>query len=161
MKQVKSEIISEPYLVDALSYTELKVEWMKKWLHTQLKFKITTIKVANYAEIHPLKMQIVGLNQNFVTSVWWRAVGTQNKYVFPSSANDVRLMIIPLRPWRYNGWLQYSCYCRVTNYGCFPYFVEKRQLEQLEKFNALKASKPEVVVTVGDHIWVCCWGAAV
>jgi hypothetical protein len=29
-------------------------------------------------------------------------------------------------------------------------------LEQLEKFNALKASKPEVAVEVEDHIWVCC-----
>jgi hypothetical protein len=30
----------------------------------------------------------------------------------------------------------------------FPYFVEEDKLEQLEKFNALKASKPEVGVTV-------------
>jgi hypothetical protein len=30
--------------------------------------------------------------------------------------------------------------------------VGREGLEQLEKFNALKASKPEVVVTVGDHM---------
>jgi hypothetical protein len=32
------------------------------------EFKITNIKVANYAEIHPLKIVIAGLNQNFFTA---------------------------------------------------------------------------------------------
>jgi hypothetical protein len=33
------------------------------------EFKITNIKVANYAEIHPLKIVIAGLNQNFFTGL--------------------------------------------------------------------------------------------
>jgi hypothetical protein len=34
--------------------------------YTSEEFKITNIKVADYAEIHPLKMQIVGLNLKFL-----------------------------------------------------------------------------------------------
>jgi hypothetical protein len=29
-------------------------------------------------------------------------------------------------------------------YGCFPYFSEKRKIWKIEKFNALKAARPEV-----------------
>ncbi len=35
----------------------------------------------------------------------------------------------------------------------FPYFSgEEGELEQLEKFNALKASKPEVAAEIEDHM---------
>jgi hypothetical protein len=34
----------------------------------------------------------------------------------------------------------------------FLILVEKKELEQLEKFNALKASKPEVAAEIVDHM---------
>jgi hypothetical protein len=34
----------------------------------------------------------------------------------------------------------------------FPYFSGEGELEQLEKFNALKASKPEVAAEIVDHM---------
>jgi hypothetical protein len=58
---------TEPYLVDALSYTEAESrinEEMSAYISEE--FKITNIKVANYAEIHPLKIVIAGLNQKFL-----------------------------------------------------------------------------------------------
>jgi hypothetical protein len=58
----------QTYLVDALSYTEAESrinEEMSAYISEE--FKITNIKVANYAEIHPLKIVIAGLNQNFFT----------------------------------------------------------------------------------------------
>jgi hypothetical protein len=54
-------------LVDALSHTEAESrinEEMSAYISEE--FKITNIKVANYAEIHPLKMQIVGLDPKFL-----------------------------------------------------------------------------------------------
>jgi hypothetical protein len=61
------KITTEPYLVDALSYTEAESrinEEMSAYISEE--FKITNIKVANYAEIHPLKIVIAGLNQKFL-----------------------------------------------------------------------------------------------
>jgi hypothetical protein len=58
--------MTEPYLVDALSHTEAESrinEEMSAYISEE--FKITNIKVANY-EIHPLKMQIVGLDPKFL-----------------------------------------------------------------------------------------------
>jgi hypothetical protein len=43
-----------------------KAELMEMSAYISEEFKITNIKVANFAEIHPLKMRIVGLNQKFL-----------------------------------------------------------------------------------------------
>ena len=50
------KITTEPYLVDALSYTEAEKrinEEMAAYISEE--FKITNIKVGNYAEIHPFE----------------------------------------------------------------------------------------------------------
>ncbi len=50
------KVVTEPYLVDALSYTEAETrinEEMSAYISEE--FKITNIKVANYAEIHPVE----------------------------------------------------------------------------------------------------------
>jgi hypothetical protein len=57
--------LRQPYLVDALSYTEAESrinEEMSAYISEEFKI---TIKVANY-EIHPLKIVIAGLNQKFL-----------------------------------------------------------------------------------------------
>lgn len=50
------KLVTEPYLVDALSYTEAESrinEEMSAYISEE--FKITNIKVANYSEIHPFE----------------------------------------------------------------------------------------------------------
>jgi hypothetical protein len=50
------KMATEPYLVDALSYTEAESrinEEMSAYISEE--FKITNIKVANFAEIHPFR----------------------------------------------------------------------------------------------------------
>lgn len=48
------KIVTEPYLVDAISFTEAETrinEKMREYISEE--FKVTNIRVANYAEIHP------------------------------------------------------------------------------------------------------------
>lgn len=50
------KVTTEPYLVDALSYTEAETrinEEMSAYISEE--FKITNIKIANFAEIHPFE----------------------------------------------------------------------------------------------------------
>lgn len=50
------KVVTEPYLVDALSYTEAETrinEEMSAYISEE--FKITNIKIANFAEIHPFE----------------------------------------------------------------------------------------------------------
>jgi hypothetical protein len=64
-------------LVDALSHTEAESrinEEMSAYISEE--FKITNIKVANY-EIHPLKMQIVGLDPKFLWPMTKKAVKSE------------------------------------------------------------------------------------
>ena len=49
---------TEPFLVDAISYTEAEsriTQEMAAYLSETEEIKITNIKVANYAEIHPFE----------------------------------------------------------------------------------------------------------
>lgn len=50
------KIVTEPYLIDAMSYTEAEsrlTDEMSAYISEE--FKITNIKMANYAEIHPFE----------------------------------------------------------------------------------------------------------
>ncbi len=52
------KVKTEPFLVDAISYTEAEsriTEEMAAYLSDSDEIKITNIKVANYAEIHPFE----------------------------------------------------------------------------------------------------------
>ncbi|MRH99485.1 DUF4494 domain-containing protein [Kriegella sp. EG-1] len=54
----KQKVKTEPFLVDAISYTEAEsriTEEMSVYLSDSEEIKITNIKVANYAEIHPFE----------------------------------------------------------------------------------------------------------
>ena len=53
-----TKVKTEPFLVDAISYTEAEsriTEEMSAYLMDSEEIKITNIKVANYAEIHPFE----------------------------------------------------------------------------------------------------------
>ncbi|MFN7099146.1 MAG: DUF4494 domain-containing protein [Flavobacterium sp.] len=152
------KMANEPYLVDALSYTEAESrinEEMSAYISEE--FKITTIKVANYAEIHPFenadrwfrsKVSLLAYDEesgkerktnmyllvqaNDVKEAYDNTVtvmkGTMGDYTIPAIAESPILDV-------------------------FPYFSgEEEDLEKIEKFNAIKASKPEVEAEVIDHM---------
>jgi hypothetical protein len=58
---------------------------MKKCRRISEEFKITNIKVANYAEIHPLKMQIVGLDPKFLLAMTKKAGKSQDQCTYYTS----------------------------------------------------------------------------
>jgi hypothetical protein len=66
-------------LVDALSHTEAERINEEMSAYISEEFKITNIKVANYAEIHPLKMQIVGLDPKFSLLAYDEESGKERK----------------------------------------------------------------------------------
>ncbi|WP_344926436.1 DUF4494 domain-containing protein [Aquimarina addita] len=50
------KVVTEPYLIDAISYTEAETRINEEMsAYVSEEFKITNIKVANYAEIHPFE----------------------------------------------------------------------------------------------------------
>ncbi len=50
------KVTTEPYLVDAISYTEAESRIYEEMAaYVSEEFKITTIKVANFSEIHPFE----------------------------------------------------------------------------------------------------------
>lgn len=50
------KIVTEPYLIDALSYTEAEARLTQEMsAYISEEFKISNIKMANYAEIHPFE----------------------------------------------------------------------------------------------------------
>ena len=52
------KVKTQPFLVDAISYTEAEsriTQEMSAYLLDSEEIKITNIKVANYAEIHPFE----------------------------------------------------------------------------------------------------------
>ena len=152
------KMANEPYLVDALSYTEAESrinEEMSAYISEE--FKITTIKVANYAEIHPFenadrwfrsKVSLLAYDEesgkerktnmyllvqaNDVKEAYDNTVtvmkGTMGDYTIPAIAESPILDV-------------------------FLYFSgEEEDLDKIEKFNAIKASKPEVEAEVIDHM---------
>ena len=154
MQKVKTE----PYLVDAISYTEAEsriTEEMAAYLSDSDEIKITNIKVANYAEIHPFensdrwfksKVSLIAFDEesgkerktnmylliqaNDVKEAYDNTVGvmkdTMGEYTIPAIAESPIMDV-------------------------FPYFSgEEGDVERLEKFNTIKASVPEVAAQNDD-----------
>jgi hypothetical protein len=143
------KVTTEPYLVDALSYTEAESrinEEMKAY--TSEEFKITNIKVANYSEIHPFENADRWFKSKVSLMAYDEESGKERKtnmYVLVQ-ANDVKEA--------YNNTVEVMkgtmgdytipAISESPIVDVFPYFSgEEGELEQIEKFNALKASKPE------------------
>jgi hypothetical protein len=146
----KQKITTEPYLVDALSYTEAESRINQEMAaYISEEFKITNIKVANYAEIHPFE----NTDRWFKSKVTFMAYDEEsgkerktNMYLL-IQANDVRetfdntVQIMKSTMGDYT----ITAISESPIMDVFPYFSgEEGELEQLEKFNALKSSKPEV-----------------
>jgi hypothetical protein len=145
------KVTTEPYLVDALSYTEAEsriTEEMSAYISEE--FKITNIKMANYAEIHPFE----NTDRWFKTRVSLMAYDEEsgkerksNMYLL-IQANDVREAFDNTVHVMKSTMGEYAipAISESPIMDVFPYFSgEDGELEELEKFNARKNSKPEVV----------------
>jgi hypothetical protein len=145
------KITTEPYLVDALSFTEAETrinEEMAAYISEE--FKITNIKVANYAEIHPFENTDRWFKSRVSLLAYDEESGKERKsnmYIL-IQANDVKEAFDNTVEVMKGTMGDYTIAAISESpiMDVFPYFSgEEGELEQLEKFNALKASKPENV----------------
>tara|TARA_R110000868_G_scaffold121097_6_gene321367 strand:+ start:2238 stop:2801 length:564 start_codon:yes stop_codon:yes gene_type:complete len=152
------KVTTEPYLVDALSYTEAESrinEEMSAYISEE--FKITNIKVANYAEIHPFENSDRWFKSKVSLLAYDEESGKERKsnmYIL-LQANDVKEAFDNTTAVMKGTMGDYSipAISESPIMDVFPYFSgEEGELEQLERFNALKASKPEVAVEIEDHM---------
>ena len=142
------KVTTEPYLVDALSYTEAESrinEEMSAYISEE--FKITNIKVANYAEIHPFENADRWFKSKVSLMAYDEESGKErrsNMYLLVQ-ANDVKEAFDNTTHVMSSTMGEYSIPAITESpiMDVFPYFSgEEGETEQLEKFNALKASKP-------------------
>ena len=151
-------VTTEPYLVDALSYTEAETRINKEMAaYISEEFKVTSIKFANYSEIHPFensdrwfksKVSLLAydeesgkerksnihilLQANDIKEAFDNTVsvmnGTMGEYTIPMISESPIMDVLPY----FNG--------------------DEDNIEQLEKFNLLKLSKPEVLEEIIDDM---------
>lgn len=152
------KMATEPYLVDALSYTEAESrinEEMSAYISEE--FKITNIKVANFAEIHPFENCDRWFKSKVSLLAYDEESGKERKtnmYIL-LQANDVKEAFDNTTTVMKGTMGDYSIPAIMESpiMDVFPYFSgEEGELEQMERFNALKASKPEVAVEIEDHM---------
>lgn len=156
----EQKIVTEPYLVDAISYTEAEKRINEEMgAYVSEEFKITNIKVANYAEIHPFenadrwfrsKVSLVSFDEESgkerKANMYLLIQGNDLREAFD---NTVQVMKNTM------GDYTIPSISESPIMDVFPYFSgEEDQLEELEKFNALKASKPvyEELEDTGEFI---------
>jgi hypothetical protein len=151
------KVTTEPYLVDALSYTEAETrinEEMSAYISEE--FKITNIKVANFAEIHPFENADRWFKSKVSLLAYDEESGKERKsnmYMLVQ-ANDVKEAYDNTIHVMKNTMGDYTipAISESPIMDVFPYFSgEEGEMEQLERFNALKASKPELVA-VGETL---------
>ena len=152
------KVVTEAYLVDAVSYTEAESrinEEMSAYISEE--FKITTIKVANFAEIHPFENSDRWFKSKIALVAYDEESGKERKTNIHIllQANDIKEAFDNTVEVMKNTMGDYTIPMIMESpiMDVFPYFSgEEGELEQLEKFNALKASKLEVVTEIEDHM---------
>jgi hypothetical protein len=152
------KITTEPYLVDALSYTEAESrinEEMSAYISEE--FKITNIKVANYAEIHPFENCDRWFKSKISLLAYDEESGKERKtsMYFLVQANDVKEAFDNTMGIMQSTMGEYSipAISESPIMDVFPYFSgEEEDLEKIEKFNALKVARPEVAADTEDSM---------
>lgn len=151
------KVVTEAYLIDAMSYTEAESrinEEMSAYISEE--FKITNIKVANFAEIHPFENTDRWFRSKVSLLAYDEESGKERKsnmYLLVQ-ANDVREAFDNTVHVMKNTMGEYTipAISESLIMDVFPYFSgDEEEAEQYERFNALKASKPveaEVVDTM-------------
>ncbi|WP_339834402.1 DUF4494 domain-containing protein [uncultured Flavobacterium sp.] len=144
------KIATEPYLVDAMSYTEAERRINEEMsAYVSEEFKITNIKVANYAEIHPFEKADRWFRSKVSLIAYDEESGKERKsnmYLL-IQANDVKEAYDNTIHAMKNTMGDYTvpAISESAIMDVFPYFSgEEGDLEKLEKFNLVKDSKIEV-----------------
>ncbi|AND64779.1 hypothetical protein AX766_10445 [Flavobacterium covae] len=144
------KVTTEPYLIDALSYTEAEsriTQEMMSYLNEE--FKITNIKVANYAEIHPFENTDRWFRSKVSLIAYDEESGKERKtnlYLLVQ-ANDVREAYDNTQIAMKNTMGDYTipAISESPIVDVFPYFSgDENDLEAVERFNKLKTSRSEV-----------------
>ena len=136
------KVTTEPYLVDAVSYTEAESRITEEMsMYISEEFLITNIKVANFAEIHPFE----NADRWFKTKVALVAYDESGKerktnmYVLVY-ANDVKDAFESTNLVMKDTMGDYTIPSIAESpiMDVFPYF--EGEIEKIEKFNATKAT---------------------
>ncbi|TVZ10746.1 uncharacterized protein DUF4494 [Cellulophaga sp. RHA_52] len=147
------KITTEPYLVDAISYTEAETrinEEMKAYISDE--FKITNIKVANFAEIHPFENTDRWFKSKVSLIAFDEESGKERKtnmYLLVQ-ANDVKEAYDNTVAVMKDTMGEYTIPAITESpiMDVFPYFSgEEGELDRIHKFNEIKDSVPEVEET--------------
>ena len=146
MQKVKTE----PFLVDAISYTEAEsriTEEMSAYLSDSDEIKITNIKVANFAEIHPFENSDRWFKSKVSLIVFDEESGKErksNQYLLVQ-ANDVKEAYDNTVSVMKDTMGDYTIPAITESpiMDVFPYFSgEEDDIERVEKFKELKDSVP-------------------
>ncbi|RRJ91372.1 DUF4494 domain-containing protein [Flavobacterium macacae] len=144
----EQKLVTEPYLVDAISYTEAEKRINEEMgAYVSEEFKITNIKVCNYAEIHPFenadrwfrsKVSLVSFDEESgkerKANMYLLIQANDVKEAYDNTVNVMKDTM---------GDYTIPAISESLIMDVFPYFSgEESDLEALEKFNTLKASKP-------------------
>lgn len=146
MQKVKTE----PFLVDAISYTEAEsriTQEISSYLSDSDEIKITNIKVANYAEIHPFENADRWFKSRVSLIAFDEESGKERKtnmYLLVQ-ANDIKeaydhtISVMKDTVGDYT----VPAISESPIMDVFPYFSgEEGELERIEKFTTLKDSVP-------------------
>lgn len=141
---------TEPFLVDAVSYTEAEsriTEEMSVYLTDSDEIKITNIKVANYAEIHPFENSDRWFKCKVAMISFDEESGKErksNQYLL-IQGNDVKEAYQNTVTAMKDTMAEYTIPAIAESpiMDVFPYFSgEESEMKHLEKFIALKDSVP-------------------
>ncbi len=142
------KVKTEPFLVDAVSYTEAETritEEMSAYLRDSEEIKITNIKVANYAEIHPFENSDRWFKSRVSLIAFDEESGKErktNQYILVQ-ANDVKEAYENTVTIMKDTMGEYSipAVSESPIADVFPYFSgEEKDAERLEEFTRIKDS---------------------
>ena len=146
MQKVKTE----PFLVDAISYTEAEsriTQEMSAYLSDSDEIKITNIKLANYAEIHPFENSDRWFKSRVSLIAFDEESGKErktNQYLLVQ-ANDVKEAYENTIGVMKDTMGEYTipAVSESPIMDVFPYFSgEEDEMERLKKFTTLKDAVP-------------------
>jgi hypothetical protein len=145
-----AKVKTEPFLVDAISYTEAEsriTEEMSAYLSDSDEIKITNIKVANYAEIHPTENSDRWFKSRVSLIAFDEESGKErktNQYLLVQ-ANDVKEAFDNTNGIMKDTLGEYTipAISESPVMDVFPYFSgDEDEMERVKKFTALKDSVP-------------------
>ncbi|MCM4166018.1 MULTISPECIES: DUF4494 domain-containing protein [unclassified Arenibacter] len=145
----EQKVTTESYLLDAISYTEAEARINEEMAaYTSEEFLITNIKVANLSEVHPFENSDRWFKSKVALIAFDENSGKERKtntYLLVQ-ANDVKEAYDHTIEAMKGTMGDYTIpvISESLIIDVFPYFSgDEGDLDQLEKFNSLKASTPK------------------